>query len=217
MFPTEGQHRQRPDPHGPSPPQQGQVWPEVHAHPHSDCSLRCHPSLPVFSQWLSEEGRVARGTCGGRNAQRVCLIDEIELLPEKGWGRPRPPPQGLILLSPPTPFTRRWVLGVFQTQGPDPQMQALEESGALGTLDPGIGSGKALSHWGDPCPLFCQLRGPSWVFLLPAPRRGVKVRDTYAGWAPSLPMTLPSPLLTGWRSWTSTATWPSAWQTARTT
>ena len=72
---------------------------------------RCIPTLivtalggatlhSVFSQWLSEEGRVTWGTCGGRNTQRVCLIDEIELLLEREWGRPRPPPQGLILLSP---------------------------------------------------------------------------------------------------------------------
>lgn len=94
VLPTEGQHRQRPDPHGPSSPQQGRVWPEVYAHPHSDRSPRRHPSHPVFSQWPSEEGRVAWGTCGGRNTQRVCLIDEIGLLPGRGWGRPQRPPWG---------------------------------------------------------------------------------------------------------------------------
>lgn len=69
-----------------------------------------------------------------------------------GWG-PRPPPGGPRVL--PTPFT--WD---FLTQGsPQSQTQVPGEPGnghptsllgALATLDPGAGFGKALSGWGAP-------------------------------------------------------------------
>ena len=111
VLPTEGQDRQCPDPHGPSSPHLGRVWPEVYAHPHSDHSPRRYSSHPVSSQWPSEEGRVAWGTCGGRNSQSVCLIDEI-VSAREGVGKTPTSTLGPILLSPPTPFTRRWVLGV---------------------------------------------------------------------------------------------------------